>query len=334
MAFGLNIFAAAQSAETKEAKPDYIKWVNFNIPSTALNRAAKYDIETCASDIHVGWVELLAVLGAKYGGDWKNYKPTDMDKAAERLKAGESGADIMGGYKNFGYFLEAYGAVLSGFLGEYRKDMEDNARGLIVPCEKYGLKAFSPIAEGFPFSHYRDFGDSRGYGYSRPHLGNDLMGSVGTPIIAVEGGVVEELGWNRYGGWRVGIRSFDSKRYYFYAHMRKDRPFAAGLAEGARVQAGDVIGYMGMTGYSVKENVNNMKVPHLHFGLQLIFDESQKDGDNEIWVDVYDIVEFLRQNRATVTRNEETKEYARRYPMYDKNFPPPGQKQNKTNFKL
>ena len=53
--------------------------------------------------------------------------------------------------------------------------------------------------------------------------------------------------------------------------------------------AGDVIGYMGHTGYSTKENVNNIDTVHLHFGLQLIFDESQKEGNNEIWVDCYEL---------------------------------------------
>ncbi len=47
------------------------------------------------------------------------------------------------------------------------------------------------------------------------------MGSIGTPIIAVESGTIEALGWNQYGGWRIGIRSFDKKRYYYYAHLRK-----------------------------------------------------------------------------------------------------------------
>ena len=32
-------------------------------------------------------------------------------------------------------------------------------------------------------------------------------GSIGTPIVAVESGYIEALGWNQYGGWRVGIRS-------------------------------------------------------------------------------------------------------------------------------
>ena len=64
--------------------------------------------------------------------------------------------------------------------------------------------------------------------------------------------------------------------------------------------AGDVIGYLGMSGYSTKENTNNINVPHLHFGLQLIFDESQKDSNNEIWIDLYDFVEFLQQNKSAV----------------------------------
>ena len=140
------------------------------------------------------------------------------------------------------------------------------------------------------------------------------MGSIGTPIIAVESGTIEHLGWNQYGGWRIGIRSFDGKRYYYYAHLRKNHPYAAGLAEGSTVTAGDVIGYLGMTGYSLKENVNNINVPHLHFGIQLIFDESQVEGNNEIWIDVYNIIEFLKQNRSAVfMNNSETKDFVRKY---------------------
>lgn len=76
-----------------------------------------------------------------------------------------------------------------------------------------------------------------------------MMGLVGTPIMAVESGVVEALGWNQYGGWRIGIRSFDGKRYYYYAHLRQSYPYAEGLAEGSVVTAaGDVIGYMEFTG--------------------------------------------------------------------------------------
>ena len=179
------------------------------------------------------------------------------------------------------------------------------------------MKAYLPIAKGYEYSDYDDFGTSRSYGYSRPHLGHDMMGQVGTPIIAVESGCVEAIGWNQYGGWRLGIRSFDKKRYYYYAHLRKNFPYNKQLEVGSVVQAGDVIGYLGRTGYSANENVNNIDTSHLHWGLQLIFDESQKEGNGEIWVDCYQLTRFLYQNRSLTEKNLETKEYHRIYDFRD-----------------
>ena len=183
--------------------------------------------------------------------------------------------------------------------------------------ECYGIKAFSPIAKGFYYNDYDDFGASRSYGYARPHLGHDMMGQIGTPIIAIESGYVEALGWNQYGGWRIGIRSFDKKRYYYDAHLRQNFPYSKQLKEGSVVTAGDVIGYMGHTGYSSRENVNNIKTTHLHWGLQLIFDESQKDSNNEIWVDCYQLTRFLYKNRCETQKEESTKEWHRIYQMED-----------------
>lgn len=140
---------------------------------------------------------------------------------------------------------------------------------------------------------------------------------VGTPVTVVESGYVSALGWNQYGGWRIGISSFDGKRYYYYAHLRQNRPYAEGLKEGAVVTAGDVIGYMGRTGYSTTENVNNIDVYHLHIGMQLIFDESQREGVHEIWIDLYPLVCFLSGNQSETVRNDETKEWVRKYRMKD-----------------
>jgi murein DD-endopeptidase MepM/ murein hydrolase activator NlpD len=127
------------------------------------------------------------------------------------------------------------------------------------------------------------------------------MGSIGTPIIAVESGYVEACGWNAYGGWRIGIRSFDGRRYYYYAHLRKGHPYND-IYEGKIVNAGDVIGYLGMTGYSTREDTNNINTPHLHYGLQIIFDKSQKDGSNQIWVDMYEITRFLYVQRSGIRK--------------------------------
>lgn len=303
----------AATAET-EKETDYIKWVDFDVTGEALKHAYDYDVETYGREAHLDWIDLLALLAVKYGGDFSRYKEKDMDEAAKKIE--EEGIEkLTAGMKYYDYYREAYGAVLGGMVGSY--EAETAADGNSEWQTVYGLKAFSPIAKGFPYSDGDDFGVSRSYGYQRRHLGHDLMGQVGTPVIAVESGRVRALGWNQYGGWRVGIDSFDGKRYYYYAHLRQNRPYAEGLSEGDIVQAGDVIGYMGRTGYSAKENVNNIDICHLHLGLQLIFDESQREGNNEIWVDIYPLVRFLASHSSETVRNDETKEWIRRYQIKD-----------------
>ena len=301
-------------AGTEQEEKDYIKWVEFNVTAEAMRQAYEYDVESYGEEGHVSWIDLLAYLGAKYGGNFSGYKAADMDGVAKKvIKEGKTMEEIVGDMKYFPYYREAYGAVLDGMVGEY--EIEEDVEGKVCWKRYYGLKAFHPIAKGFPYSDYDDFGVSRSYGYRRNHLGHDMMGQVGTPVIAVESGTVAILGWNQYGGWRIGINSFDGKRYYYYAHLRQNRPYAEGLEEGDVVKAGDVIGYMGRTGYSAKENVNNIDQYHLHFGLQLIFDESQREGNNEIWVSGYELVKFLNANRSEVRRNDETKEWSRVYQM-------------------
>lgn len=292
----------------------YIKWVDFNVSYEALCKAYEYDVETYGKDVHVGWIELLSYVAAKNGGDFDSGAVSDIRSMAEKLIGKETTmAEVTKDLKYYTYYQEAYSAVLGGFVGEY--EIQETPDGEMV--KKYGLKAFSPIAKGFEYSDYDDFGVSRSYGYRRQHLGHDMMGQVGTPIIAVESGYIEALGWNQYGGWRIGIRSFDGKRYYYYAHLRQNYPYQEKLKEGDIVTAGEVIGYMGHTGYSTKENVNNIDTVHLHFGLQLIFDESQKEGNNEIWVDCYDLTRFLHKNRSEVQKEDNTKEWKRTCEMKD-----------------
>ena len=43
-----------------------------------------------------------------------------------------------------------------------------------------------------------------------------------------------------------------------------------------------MIGYLGRTGYSTTENTNNIDTPHLHFGLELIFDEARRQEGKEV----------------------------------------------------
>ena len=287
-----------------------IRWVDFQIPYESLRYAMDVDITTSEQEKHISWIDIFALAGCRTGG---RCSLESVKQAAQDLRYDKSLEELLGNlYRYYDYYHEAYGAVLGGFVGNFAIEKD----GQSIP--QYGLKAFSPIASGYGYSHSDDFGNRRSFGFSRKHLGHDMMGSLGTPIVAVEGGVVEAMGWNRYGGWRIGIRSFDSRRYYYYAHLQKDHPFAEGLEVGDHVCAGDLIGFMGRTGYSDQENINNIETVHLHFGMQLIFDESQKECLSEIWIDTYDLVRLLDSHRSSIQRTKDG--WQRVYPFEDLDF--------------
>lgn len=284
-----------------------IRWVDFDVPYESLEYALSQDILTAQQEKHISWIDILALAGCRTGG---KCGLSSVKKAVSDLKGDKSPEELLGGNdRYYDYYHQAYEGVLGGLVGSYAIEKD----GKWVPT--YGLKAFSPIAAGYGYSHYNDFGAARSFGFRRKHLGNDLMGTLGTPVVAVEGGLVEAMGWNRYGGWRIGIRSFDSRRYYYYAHLKKDTPFAPNLREGDIVQAGDLLGFMGRTGYSDRENVNNIETVHLHFGMELVFDENRKECDSEIWVNVYPLVRLLSAHRSSLTRTEEG--WQREYPYRD-----------------
>lgn len=288
-------------------KAETIRWVDFGVPYESLKYAMDTDISTAEREKHISWIDILAVAGCRTGG---KCPLNSVKKAAEELASDRDVELILGElYRYYPYYRESFSVVLGGLLGSYQ---------IVINGEEsavYGLKAFSPIAAGYGYSHCDDFGNQRTFGFARKHLGHDMMGSLGTPIVAVESGIVEAMGWNRYGGWRIGIRSSDNKRYYYYAHLQKDHPFADGLEIGDMVQAGDLIGFMGRTGYSDKENTNNIESVHLHFGIQLIFDEKQKECLSEIWIDPYDIVRLLHSHRSSIRRTDTG--WERVYPFVD-----------------
>ncbi len=87
------------------------------------------------------------------------------------------------------------------------------------------------------------------------HHGNDVFASVGAPVVAVADGELFLVGWNDVGGNRLWLRDEAGNEFY-YAHLSAYTPLAL---EGARVKAGDVIGFVGTTGDAVGTP------PHLHF---------------------------------------------------------------------
>ncbi len=93
-------------------------------------------------------------------------------------------------------------------------------------------------------------------GVSRPHLGIDYAAPTGTPIKSVGDGVIVKATRNNASGNYVSIRH-NSTYETSYLHMSR---FASGIKTGARVRQGQVIGYVGQTGWATG--------PHLCFRMK------------------------------------------------------------------
>ncbi len=296
-----------------KTEEEEITWVEFKPTLAAMKAALDIDIDWHQSPDapDYGWIELLSLWSARNGGEYEAFSKEKLQQLASKIEEGATPESLTKNQKLYDYYLRAYSAALSGMVGEYTKVTVTLASDGTKQEKRetgYGLRVCSPVAAGYYYNDYDDFGASRSYGYKRSHLGHDLLGSIGTPIVAVESGYIAHIGWNQYGGWRVGIRSFDGKRYYYYAHLRAGHPYAGELCEGQIVHAGEVIGYLGMTGYSKKENTNGINIPHLHLGMQLIFKQEQIEGWNQIWLDLYALVRFWGQNSSKSVYDQQSGE--------------------------
>ncbi|MDZ5458586.1 M23 family metallopeptidase [Azohydromonas lata] len=119
-------------------------------------------------------------------------------------------------------------------------------RRLLLPVE-----GVAPAALRDTFNQGRDAG-------TRPHEALDIPAPRGTPVFAVDDGRLVKLFTSVPGG--LTLYQFDpgSRYAYYYAHL--DR-YAQGLHEGAQLQRGDVVGYVGSTGNASAD------APHLHFAI-------------------------------------------------------------------
>lgn len=112
------------------------------------------------------------------------------------------------------------------------------------------------------YSYRSTWGAARGWGGKRMHEGTDLFANYGTPVKSVAHGIIEVKGWNRFGGWRIGIRDLNNV-YHYYAHLGG---FNKKLNIGDVVKPGDVVGWVGSSGYG-KPGTSGKFPPHLHYGM-------------------------------------------------------------------
>ena len=133
--------------------------------------------------------------------------------------------------------------------------------------------------------------DLRQYGGNRRHEGTDLMDSENErgffPIISMTDGIVENLGWLEQGGYRVGIRS-PFGGYFYYAHLDS---YAPELKQGDEVIAGQLLGFMGDSGYGPEGTTGQFDV-HLHLGIYV------ETNTGELSVNPYYILKLMEDHRT------------------------------------
>ena len=117
-----------------------------------------------------------------------------------------------------------------------------------------------PVAP--PYSYVDTYGAPRNEGtiYFHSHEGTDIFAPMGTPLLAVVDGIVENVGVAPLGGNKLWLRSPGDNWSYYYAHLSGYPP---GIVNGLVVHKGDVIGYLGNTGDA------RTTPPHLHFETRL-----------------------------------------------------------------
>ncbi len=148
-----------------------------------------------------------------------------------------------------------------------------------------------PRMETGDITYADTWSELRTYGGDRKHEGTDLMASNNQrgyhPIISITDGTVEKMGWLEQGGYRIGIRS-ESGAYFYYAHLYT---YAPELNLGDDVIAGQLLGFMGDSGYGSEGTIGQFNV-HLHLGVYV------DSNNNELSVNPYWILQILEKNRT------------------------------------
>jgi len=133
----------------------------------------------------------------------------------------------------------------------------------------------------------------RNYGGKRSHEGTDILASLDEagyyPVVSMTDGIIEQVGWLEKGGWRVGVRS-ENGNYYYYAHLES---YIREWEPGDPVKAGDILGYMGDSGYGPEGTTGQFPV-HLHLGIYVPL-----GADQELAVNPYWMLKYLENKKLT-----------------------------------
>jgi len=154
---------------------------------------------------------------------------------------------LAGQFTNSGELFDAYiFENEEGDLAYYNSDGEAMIKQFLkAPLE------FKYISSGYTYGRFHPVLHK-----NYDHLAIDYAANIGTPVMAVGDGTIIYAGWNGGFGNYIDVKHNDIYSTQ-YAHLSA---YAKGITYGAKVKQGQVIGYVGSTGWSTG--------PHLHYQIE------------------------------------------------------------------
>ncbi|MEG0806168.1 MAG: M23 family metallopeptidase [Lachnospiraceae bacterium] len=149
--------------------------------------------------------------------------------------------------------------------------------------------------EAYEVTYENSWMAERTVGGTRGHEGCDLMPQREergyTPVVSISHGTIENIGWLKLGGYRIGIRSPHGV-YFYYAHLSD---YASNFQVGDSITAGMLLGFMGDTGYSEIEGTVGQFPVHLHLGVYLTIHQKETS------INPYWMLKELQDNKIKVS---------------------------------
>ena len=258
--------------------PDAAKIPLENVAAFAISPQTFADLKSLSNKHRLDFREVLTVFSLEK----KFFPPGSIMPIKEELENG-----FFRNYRNIKRNhsqdqINTYKKILSILLDEIEK--------FPIPIE-FNL---APADEGYYFTD--TFGAARTYGGNRTHKGTDIMDRKNArgriPVISMTSGTIRDIGWGELGGYNIGITS-SSGNYYYYAHFDS---FAPDLEKGSIVEAGQLLGFMGDSGYGA-EGTTGMFPVHLHVGIKVRSDIAES---GMFWINPY---VFLRNVEVAHTQS-------------------------------
>lgn len=227
------------------------------VPSTAMDGILQF-----SNEHQLDYLECLTSLMVQHEFNLSSWK--------------QKNVNIIDYNENFNYLAKNYLEEYETLLSSYKAIWKDLRYFPVPKSSKYQIESIF---------YENSWGFERNYENKKSrHEGTDIMTTNNQrgyfPIVSMTDGVVEQVGWLEKGGYRIGIRS-PHGGYFYYAHLYN---YAKEFKEGDEIRAGELIGFMGDSGYSkVEGTVGNFDV-HLHLGIYIKTKNYNEVSVNPFWI--------------------------------------------------